>query len=79
MLYIYIGQTKRRSNTRILEHKKAVHKKTANHSVITEHRSEFGHKFDWDNPKIVDKEKQYYGRLISEMINIKSQKNAINL
>jgi len=40
---------------------------------------EFGHEFDWDNPKIVDKEKRYYRRLISEMINTKSQKNAINL
>jgi len=54
-------------------------KKTANHSLITEHKLKFGHEFDWDNPKIVDKEKQYYRRLISEMINIKSQKNVINL
>jgi len=74
----YIRQTKRRLNTRILEHKKDINERTANHSVITEHRLEFGHEF-WDNPKIVDKEKQYYRRLISEMINIKSQKNAINL
>jgi len=51
-------QTKRRLNIRILEHKKDINKKTANHSVITEHRLEFGHEFDWDNPKIVDKEKQ---------------------
>jgi len=75
----YIGHTKRRLNTRILEHRKDINKKTANHSVITEHRLEFGHEFNWDNSKIVDKEKQYYRRLISEMINIKSQKNAINL
>jgi len=47
--------------------------------VITEHRIEFNHDFDWDNPKILDKEKHYQIRLMSEMTNIKSQKNAINL
>jgi len=74
----YIGQIKRRLNIRILEHKKDINKKPANHSVIIEHRLDFKHEFDWDNPKIIDKEKQYYRRLISK-INIKSQKNAINL
>jgi len=47
----YIRQTKRRLNTRILEHKKNINKKTANHSIITEHKLEFGHELDWDNPK----------------------------
>jgi len=73
----YIGQTKRRLNIKILEHKKDINKKTANHFVITEHRLKFEYEFDWDNPKIMDKRKQYYRRLISEIINIKSQKNAI--
>jgi len=40
---------------------------------------EFDHDFDWENPKILDKEKHYQKRFISEMINIKSQKNAFNL
>jgi len=47
--------------------------------VITKHKLEFKHEFDRDNPETVDKEKQYYRKLIFEMINIKSQKNAINL
>jgi len=34
----YVGQTKRKLNTRIAEHKKDINKKTSNHSVITEHR-----------------------------------------
>jgi len=75
----YIGQTKRRLNTRVNEHRRDINKKTPNHSVITNHRSELNHDFDWDNPVILDKEEKYYKRLISEMINIKSQKNAINL
>jgi len=74
----YVGQTKRKLNTRISEHKKDI-KKTSNHSVITEHRIAFDHHFDWENPKILDIEEHYQKRLISEMINIKAQKNTINL
>jgi len=74
-----IGQTKRKLSTRVGEHKKDINKKTSNHSVITEHRLEYNHEFDWENPVILDNEKQYYKRLISEMINIKTQKNTINL
>jgi len=37
------------------------------------------HEFNWDNPEILDKEKYYYRRLISEMINIKLQKNGLNM
>jgi len=47
--------------------------------VITEHRLDENHEFDWDNPEILDKERYYYKRLISEMINIKSQRNALNM
>jgi len=75
----YIGQTKRRLNTRIMEHKKDINKINGKHSVITEHRLECIHDFDWNNPTILDKEKQYYRRLISEMINIKIHSGTINL
>jgi len=74
----YVGQTKRRLNTRVAEHQKDI-KKTINLSVITQHRLEFNHEFEWDNPIILDKEKQYYKRLISEMIYIKLQNNSLNL
>jgi len=76
---VYIGQTKRRLNTRVIEHKKDINKKIVNHSVITEHRLQFNHDFDWDNPTILDKEQRYYRRLISEMISIKTHSNTINL
>jgi len=75
----YISQTKRRLNTRVNEHRRDINKKTPNHSVVTIHRSELNHDFDWDSQMILDKEEKYYKRLISEMINIKSHKNAINL
>jgi len=66
----YVGQTDRRLNTRVSEHRKDINKKTSNYSVVTDHRLEFNHDFDWDNPLILDKEK-HYKRLISEMINIR--------
>jgi len=74
----YVGQTKRKLNTRVAEHKRDI-KKTSNHSVITEHRLEYDHEFDWENPIILDIEKHYNKRLLSEMINIKTQKKTINL
>jgi len=57
-----------KTNTRIAVHKKNI-KETSNHSVITEHRLEYDHEFDWENPKILDIEKHYNKRLLSEMIN----------
>jgi len=38
-----------------------------------------GHDFDWDDVKILDVERNYSRRLISEMINIKCQNKSINL
>jgi len=40
--------------------------------------SESGHSFDWINVKIMDHETNYFKRLISEMIHIKTQKNSLN-
>jgi len=34
----YVGQTKRKLNTRISEHRKDINKKTGKHSVITERK-----------------------------------------
>jgi len=75
----YVRQTKRKLNIRIAEHKKDINKKISNHSVITEHRIEFDYDFGWKNPKILDIEKHYQKRLISEVMNIKAQKKTINL
>jgi len=53
--------------------------------ILTKNFQSFGtqnridHDFDWENPKILDIAKHYQKRLMSEMINIKAQKNAINL
>jgi len=39
--------------TRINEHENDIDKKSGNLSVISEHRLEFDHKFDWNNTKIL--------------------------
>ena len=75
----YVGQTKRKLRTRVNEHRKNINGDAAGYSVITEHRINYNHSFDWDNPEILDYEQNYYKRLISEMIHIKAQKNSINL
>jgi len=78
-LHVSVGQTKRKLRTRVNEHRKNINKDASEYSVITEHRIERNHDFDWDNPEILDQEQNYYKRIISEMIHIKSQKNSINL
>jgi len=46
--------------------------------VITEHRLNHSHEFEWSNVEILDSERFYWKRLISEMINIQLQNSAIN-
>jgi len=74
----YVGQTCRQLKTRISEHKN-ISRNISIHSVITEHRLQFKHDLDWEGVEILDVERNFNKRLISKMINIKSQKNGINL
>jgi len=48
------------------------------HSVITKHMLKKNHTFNWRNVKIMDYETNYFKRLISEMIHIKTQDNGLN-
>jgi hypothetical protein len=75
----YVGQSGRQLNTRVKEHKSHIIRNNPNRSVITEHRLNYGHDFDWENVKILDHEPFYHKRLVSEMLYIKRQKNSLNL
>jgi len=75
----YVGQTGRQMKTRISEHKNHINRNTPAHSVITDHRLHRGHNFDWGGVEVLDVERNYNKRLVSEMINIKCQKNGLNL
>jgi len=72
----YVGQTKRKLKTRITEHRNQINRNSFNKTVITEHR--LCHDFDWNNVKILDQEIFYWKQIISEMLNICLQKNALN-
>ena len=74
----YVGQTKRKLNTRVLEHKRDINKRSGPPSVISEHRSQLHHNFDWDHIRVLDRESFYQKRLVSEMLHIKHQSNSIN-
>ncbi|KYN14550.1 hypothetical protein ALC57_13247, partial [Trachymyrmex cornetzi] len=75
----YVGQTRRTLKTRISEHRNHINRNTDQRSVITEHRLEHTHDFDWDSVRILDQEQILNKRLISEMIFIRNQKNGLNI
>ena len=75
----YVGQTSRQLKTKISNHKNDINRSKPTNSVLSEHRRCHNHNFNWDKVEILDDERNYNKRLISEMINIKQQKNGINL
>jgi len=70
MLPTNVGQTSRPLNTRIKEHKKSRISVLVNHKLSNH---------DFDNVEILDEEPFLGKRLMSEMIHIKRQRNALNL
>jgi len=74
----YVGQTKRRLNTRIREHLNDIKKSTGTHSVVSDHRMELNHDFNWNEVRILDKKPSWKKRIVSEMIHIKKQRCDIN-
>lgn len=75
---VYVGQTKRQLGTRLKEHRSDIRNRPLSPSVVSCHRIEFGHEFDWENVSILDQETSYPKRRISEMLHIKCQSQAIN-
>lgn len=75
----YVGQTRRRLCTRMSEHRNHINRNTTNQSVITDHRLNFDHEFEWDDIEILDREPFLKKRLLSEMMYIKRQNNSLNL
>ncbi|KYQ53643.1 hypothetical protein ALC60_02916 [Trachymyrmex zeteki] len=75
----YVGQTGRQLKTRIAEHRNHIKYNTSTRSVITEHRLQYDHDFQWDNVRVLDEEPCYRKRLTSEMLNIKKQTVSLNL
>ena len=74
----YIGQTKRHLSTRVKEHCNNIKLHPSSHSVISKHRSEFAHDFDWKTYNILHSEKHVRKRELAEMFFIKKFDNTIN-
>lgn len=53
----YIGQTKRHIATRIKEHQSDIKKHIDNPSVVSRHRMELNHEFNWSEIKILHRER----------------------
>jgi len=49
----YVGQTRRLLKERIDKHKNHIRRNVTQTSVITEHRLEYSHDFDWNNIPIL--------------------------
>ncbi|XP_011640680.1 uncharacterized protein LOC105429419 [Pogonomyrmex barbatus] len=77
----YVGQTERQFKTRINEHIRDIKKATGSPFVVSIHRMNFKHEFNWNNIKILDKEPscshQPHKRIVSEVIHIKKQPQGI--
>lgn len=61
-----------------MEHCSDINKKSGLPSVISLHRLDLNHDFDWDGVRILDRERSYEKRLISETMHIKRQSNSLN-
>ena len=73
----YIGETKRELEVRIKEHKKSIIKNKD--TVVASHiKNNSSHEFDWENVAILDCEKFFTKRRISEMLCISGFNNTIN-
>ncbi|EZA51514.1 hypothetical protein X777_09799 [Ooceraea biroi] len=68
----------KRLQTRIKEHFSDIKKKVDIQSVVSRHRLNSNHEFDWPNVKILHKEDNVKKREIAEMIFIKQNRDAIN-
>lgn len=73
----YVGQTKKQLKTRVKEHRNDI-KRSSSPSIISRHRFELNHNFDWNGIEIIDGERSYCKRLTSEMLLIKRQKHGLN-
>ena len=73
----YVGQTSRRLNVRINEHKKKYCDRDQNLSLFT-HTKDNNHTINFHNIKILDIENNRERRLFCEALFIHTQKNFIN-
>ncbi|CAD6224604.1 GSCOCG00011802001-RA-CDS, partial [Cotesia congregata] len=60
----YISQTKRWIETKTKEHKNNIKLSPSKHNMLTTHRIDKNHNFDFNNVKVLHTEQNYKKRLI---------------
>ena len=73
----YVGETGRRLNTRIKEHKRSVALADSK-SAISDHANSSHHDINWPNVRIIDHESHWSPQKIREAISIVKRKPEIN-
>ena len=71
----YIGESGRKLEKRITEHKSTA---ASSKSAIKEHVGASGHKIDWDNIKVLDREPKDFPRRVREAIHIRKETPRLN-
>jgi len=59
--------------TRVAEHRNHARRNALSVSVIADHMMHHNHDIDWNNAEVLDVEKYYHKRLVSEMLHIKNK------
>ncbi len=73
--FVYYGQTDRALQTKMKEHKRAVHVCDSN-SKVAQHANEFNHNVEFDQATIVDRVTDYHKRLFLEAWHSLRDQNA---
>ena len=74
----YIGTTGQKVHTRKKQHMDDVAKQQQNRTALAYHAVTNGHKFDFDNLRIIERENNYHKRMFLEELHIKSCRNCVN-
>ena len=74
----YIGQTGRRLEQRVKEHKRSVAQADFNSSALAEHTWTLEHEVDWKSVKGVSNARDLATRLAEEAATIRSTKDVLN-
>ena len=74
----YVGETMRRLETRMTEHRRAVQRGETNMSALADHAWTVGHQIDWDSTTVLGVNLGYYARLALEAIHIRERKESLN-
>ena len=74
----YVGETKRRLETRLKEHKSAVKHGNLEASALVDHVLEEGHSFDWTGTSVLDQESNLFARQSLESYYIRKQELSLN-